>query len=331
MRYRCLFALLFVLNWGCRPTTENQHAQETMSGKLTAVVEKTIVLDSIPSGSGLAKVDQHLYIISDDSPYFFQLDLQYQLQQKIGIKNGPKSKEYRIPKKIKPDYESLATAQINGAPFLLAFGSGSLSPTRDSLLLINLADLKNPQTYDLTHLYYLIKGAANLPEAELNMEGSAIIGEDLFLFNRGQNVMIQTNWARLLLFLKGGPNILEPEFKIHRIALPQINGVNPGFSGACQLGQENKILFTASVENTKSWVEDGEILGSFIGILDVEKLTSDPLESAALLTDKNGRTVIEKVESIEFLKKESTGEIKALALTDDDQGGSKILEITIKR
>lgn len=330
MRYRLLFCFASVLLWGCQPANKPKNEQRKMPAQLTAFLEKAIALDSIPSGSGLAKVNHQLYLISDDSPYFFQLDLQSKLQQKIGIKKGEKSKVYRIPKKIKSDYESLATAQINGKPYLLAFGSGSLSPGRDSLLIINLADLTNSQTYALTAFYQLLKEAANLPDAELNIEGSAIIGEDLFLFNRGQNVVVQTNWGRLLLFLKGGPNIIEPKLHAYRIKLPEIQGISPGFSGACQLGNENKLLFTASVENTKSWVEDGDILGSFVGILNVEKLASEPLEGAALLTDKNGRPVIEKVESIEFLERTTNGKIKALALTDDDKGGSKILEITLE-
>ncbi|MFC5270853.1 DUF6929 family protein [Adhaeribacter terreus] len=329
-----LFAAITLAFLSCQSENKSRETKSaatatTASGKMKAIVEKAIELDSIPSGSGLVKTGENFYLISDDSPYFFRLDSKFNLLEKNAIPHYQKSQDYRIQKAIKPDYESAATGEMNGQEYLLAFGSGSKSPERDSLLLINLNDLKSPQTYSLKPLYDLIKQQANLPSAELNMEGSAIIGEELYLFNRGQNVLVQTNWPKTLLFLT--QKAAEPEIKTYRVRLPQINGIAPGFSGACRLGNDNKILFTASVENTKNWIEDGEILGSFIGILDVEKLAEDPLENVALLTNKNGEPVIEKVESVEFLQLENNGNLKALCLTDDDQGGSKVLEVTLRQ
>ena len=297
---------------------------------MKAIVGNARELDAIPSGSGLVKAGKYFYLISDDSPFFFKLDSGFNVIEKNAIPNHQKSTDYRIPKLNKPDYESASLGEINGEEYLLAFGSGSKSPERDSLLIVNLNDPKSAQTYSLRPFYDLIKTQANLTDEDINVEGSTIIGEDLFLFNRGKNVLIQTNWAKIIIFLKGGPNMLAPEIRNYRIKLPQIQGIDPGFSGACKLGNENKILFTASVENTKNWIEDGEILGSFVGILNVEKLASEPLENAVLLTGKNGTPVIEKVESIEFIKREANGNLKVLALTDDDKGGSKILEITLK-
>ncbi len=325
--YLVLFFLLLIT--GCNP--ESRKTETATPEKMKAIVENTRDLDSIPSGSGLVKVEEALFLITDDSPFFFKLDLEFNLLQKIAIKKGQKTTDYRIPKPIKPDYESASLAEINGEKFLLAFGSGSKSPERDSLLLLNLNDLQNPKHYSLRPFYDLFKKAANLTNEDINVEGSTIIGNDLFLFNRGHNVLVQTNWPKLVLFLKGGPNILAPEIKTYRIELPQIEGIDPGFSGASQLGTENKILVTASVENTKNWVEDGEILGSFVGIIDLEKLSSEPLENVTLLLDKNGKPVIEKVESIEFMNREDNGTIKVLALTDDDKGGSKILEVSLQQ
>lgn len=324
-----LLLLFLVLNFACK--TRNQTPEKTAPEKMEAIVENVRALDSIPSGSGLVKTGENFYLISDDSPYYFKLDSEFKILEKNAIPGLKKSTAYRIPKPEKPDYESACIGEINGEKYLLAFGSGSKSPERDSLLAINLNEPKNARTYSLRPFYELIKTEAKLTDADINVEGSAIIGEDLFLFNRGQNVLIQTNWAKIIIYLKGGPNTLEPEIKTYRLKLPQIKGIDPGISGACQLGKENKILFTASVENTKNWIEDGEILGSFIGILDVEKLASEPLENIALLTDKNSKPVIEKVESIEFLQRKTNGTIKVLCLTDDDKGGSKILEISLQK
>lgn len=328
---RKILCLLLVVFGACRPEPETQTTAEIAAINMKAQVENFRELDSIPSGSGLVKSGEDFYLISDDSPYFFKLDKSFNLLEKNAIQKGQKTTDYRISKNTKPDYECAALVEIKGEKYLIAFGSGSKSPERDQLLLVNLKDLKNGKTYSLKAFYDLVKTTANLADEDLNVEGCAIIGEDLFLFNRGKNVLIQTNWARIILFLKGGENTLQPEIKTYRIPLPQIKGIDPGFSGACQLGSENKILFTASVENTQNWVDDGEILGSMVGILNVETLAEKPLENVIILTDKTGAPVIEKVESIEFLQREKNGSIKVLALTDDDLGGSKILEITIQQ
>ena len=330
-----LFAAFSLPFLSCQPgnnSGENTAKQttRTSAGKMKAIVENIRELGSIPSGSGLVKTGENFYLISDDSPYFFKLNSDFQVLEKNAIPNHEKSQDYRIPKPVKPDYESACLGKINGEEYLLAFASGSKSPERDSLLVVNLSEPENGKTYSLRPFYNLIKAQAQLKDEDINVEGSAIIGEDLFLFNRGKNVLVQTNWAKIIIFLKGGPNMLAPEIKTYRIKLPQIKGIDPGFSGACQLGNENKILFTASVENTKNWIEDGEILGSFIGILNVEKLTEDPLENVTLLTEKSGAPVIEKVESIEFLRRETNGKISVLCLTDDDKGGSRILGISLQ-
>ncbi|MBK0403482.1 hypothetical protein I5M27_10835 [Adhaeribacter sp. BT258] len=332
-----LFAALTIAFSGCgsEEKSANKNAgnhrlktTQTASGKMKARVENTIALDSIPSGSGLVRSGENFHLISDDSPYFFKLDAAFNVLEKNAIPRHQKTLDFRIPKSSKPDYESACLGKMNGETYLLAFASGSKSPERDSLLVVNLNDVKNAKTYSLRPFYELIKTQANLTDEDINVEGSAMIGETLYLFNRGKNVLVQTNWPKTLAFLT--QKVAAPEIKTYRLKLPQIKGIDPGFSGACQLGNENKILFTASVENTKNWIEDGEILGSFIGIINVEKLTSQPLEKVALLTNKTGQTVIEKVESIEFLSREPDGTLKVFCLTDDDQGGSNILDINLQ-
>lgn len=332
MLYKILLALLLLPALSaCERTPKTAATQEKMTGNPQAIVEKIRVLDSIPSGSGLAKVGEEFYLVSDDSPYFFRLNGQYKLLQKIAIPGHEKSTAYRLPKPEKPDYESVAVGEWEGENYLFAFGSGSQSPQRDSLLLVNLKEPQNAKTYSLKLFYDLLKAQAQLPNAELNVEGSAIVGEDLFLFNRGQNVLIQSNWPQTVAFLTQKPGATPPDIKTYRLKLPRIKGIDPGFSGACRLGTADKIIFTASVENTRNWIEDGEILGSFIGILDIAKLAENPLESVALLTDKNGSPVVEKVESIEFLETGPDGDLRVIALTDDDKGGSKLLEIRLPK
>ncbi|KAA9331745.1 DUF6929 family protein [Adhaeribacter soli] len=323
----CFSSLLFS---GCKSANEKKAPEEKMSAKFTAIVQKETVLDSIPSGSGLVFYGEHAFIITDDSPYFFRLSRRFDQGQKFPISNTTGFTDFRIPKALKPDYESALIGEIAGKKCLVAFGSGSKSPERDSLLVVALDNLQNPKTYSLKPLYELIKTTAKLTNADMNVEASALAGEYLYLFNRGHNVLVQLNWRETIAFITEKPTGQNPQMKTYRLQLPNIQGVVPGLSGACQLGNENKLLFTASVENTQNWIADGEILGSFIGILNLDKLETEPVQAVALLTDSKGKAVIEKVESIEYAGTETDGTIRAFALTDDDKGGSKILEIRLR-
>src|SRR5688572_916211 len=120
---------------------------------MKAVVENVRALDSIPSGSGLVRTGENFYLISDDSPYYFKLGPEFEVLEKNAIPGLKKTTAYRIPKPEKPDYESACLSEINGEKYLLAFGSGSKSPERDSLLVISLNEPKNARKYSLRPLF----------------------------------------------------------------------------------------------------------------------------------------------------------------------------------
>ena len=327
-RFYLLLGLL-ILNFSCQTQKPDSPHRPTMQ-IYQALLEQETLLSDIPSGSGLVKTGESFFLITDDSPYFFRLSGQPPIVQKFRLNATVDTSYYRIPKLLKPDYESATTLNIGNTTYLAAFGSGSKSPERDSLLLINLHNPNQTVTYALTELYRRIQKENNLSEGNLNIEGAATIGDDLYLLNRGINLAIKINWPELYSSLRGKSVMQAVTIASYRVTLPKTQGFEPGLSGACRLPGSDKLLFCASIENTKSWIEDGEIMGSFIGILDTDRLSEAPLASFAPLTDAQGKPVIEKVESVEWLQQEKSGDLLLMALTDNDLGASKMLKVRLK-
>lgn len=296
--------------------------------QVKVTVEKTLSLDLLPSGSGLAVVDQNIYICGDDSPYLFQLSADYQISEKHLLLKAFVGTN-RIAKKNKPDFESMTVTEWQGQPSLLIFGSGSKSPERDWLVITPLQDPGKPQFYSLTNFYNAIAAAEGNGREALNIEGAVQVGQQLWLLNRGNNTIITISWNKFSDYLQEEVASGEPPFLLHHLILPEIDGKQARFSGACEIPGTKKILFTATVEDTDNWIDDGEILGSYIGMLDENSLQHETVQHSWLFADKEGNALKVKLESIDVLKLENKG-LKALAIADNDAGSTELMELQLK-
>jgi len=113
--------------------------QQNEKQLLTIQSEK--ILDSLPSGSGMIIKNNIAFIVSDDGTGIYQLNLSNFRQNKIPITGLPFD-EYREPKPVKHDFESICLANWNGIEYFIAFGSGSNSVSRDSMLIMNTSFLR---------------------------------------------------------------------------------------------------------------------------------------------------------------------------------------------
>ncbi len=113
-----------------------------------------------------------------------------------------------------------------------------------------------------------------------------------------------------------------PTPKIKQYHLPEINGIEAGFSGATRFIKKPAIIFTASVENTENAYDDGEILGSFIGMIDIE---NDKLSDSIQYTLIPALQEPLKIESVTVDGKSSQNHLKVILVTDSDGGKSKAL------
>lgn len=287
--------------------------------------EKSFSTSKIPSGSGIIKSNDKYYVIGDDSPYLFILDKNLNtIDQKelIDLKdlNGT-----RVKKSKKPDFE--AFEKINDQEFVI-FGSGSKLPERGIFIRILLENdiIQNIKKYDITTFYQELKKHPNFKDSELNIEAAAYQKGILYLFNRIKNIVISINYQDLLAYFEKQKPF--PEMVMTPFSLPKFNNIEGGFSGAICFEKENKILFTASYENTNNAYDDGEILGSILGIIVINDGKLNP--KITTCTIPNLETNL-KVESITIEEEISIQESKLVLITDDDLGNSIFINGVLKR
>ena len=295
---------------------------------------------AVPSASDVEVVDGIIYVVGDDSPYLYCLDADWNITRRVLLFEVEAYSGGRMAKAIKPDFEAMTAVRQNGVTQLLIFGSGSRSPQRDFCFVVDLANAANAEhlpvrQVSLATLYDELRGHAQVAGAgKLNIEGAATTREHVVLFQRGNitgnNVALYYPTEAFMAYLADNTRPA-PVPEIYRYTLPSINGVRAGFSGACLLPDDEHILFAAAVENTTNEIDDGETLGSFLGVIPaLGQAGGDAQPLYALLTqDADGQTYRGKIESVAVLSSSAPDHLSVLAATDDDQGGSEILQIEI--
>ena len=290
-------------------------------------IEKIFITSELSSGSGLAIADDMIWMVGDDVGYV--------VKSTVGdtdfcrIKLYENASEKRMEKPEKHDLEACIIGKIDQEQLLFVFGSGGISPHREMVFALNLENTDKRFKWSTKTLYSAIRNKKGLKENELNIEGAALAGDKLVLFNRGKNFIILMKWNQFVEYLLQEDAHNLPPFNIIDVELPVVNDIQIGFSGACAIN-ENELLFTSSREETNDFITDGAIRGSYIGILKLESETTVKLVTLTPFINKNGETIIDKLEAIEALNI-SGNKISAIAVADNDDGTSKLFYLTINR
>ena len=241
-------------------------------------------ISGIGSASGIVFANQSLYIISDNSGFLYQYDLKEDTLLKHQLTENPSE---NIPKKQKPDFEAIT---LKGNDLHL-FGSGS-TQNRNKNSVFNIKTQK-VQENDFSETYQNIKNTIPISDDELNIEGALFYNEKLYLFQRGNGATA-----------KNGIIIINDNIKRHtelvEVRLPKIKHVEATFTDAILV--DNKIYFLAAAEDTLSTYDDGEVLGSIIGCMDIETFNIDFTLQISDSHKMEGVTLFENSNSkIEFL------------------------------
>ncbi len=280
-------------------------------------------LKNVPSASGITKVGNSFYVVGDNSPMLFKLNNRYQIEEEIRL--IPDS-EPIMPKKIKEDFEAIETIVWNNQKQILVFGSGSKSPQRDVLYRYFLDNTTRFEKHNLTEFYNHLIDKTILDKKSINIEGVAVSGNQMILLNRDKNLVMVFELDDFMNYITKGGALPNP--KTFQIKLPKLKEMQAEFSGAVFLPNEQKICFTASVENKDNTIDDGAIFGSYVGILDLSKLANN-YEPTCILIKQNGETPKIKVESVEVLKYSKKQSATLVLVTDSDGGISEVLEAEI--
>ena len=212
----------------------------------------------IGSASGLVYKDNALWIIGDNSGFLYEYHIDTKDLNRHPLIENPTE---NILKKDKPDFEAISAFGED----LYIFGSGS-TEKRNKMIQVNATDKKIIATTDLSDLYVVMQSFGKIKPEDFNLEGAIYDGKSWYLLNRGNG-----SSNKNALFTIEGENLTN-QFAIlsNDYKLPKIKGVRTSFTDAILV--ENTIYFLATAENTKSTYEDGEVLGSIIGSIDLKTM-----------------------------------------------------------
>ena len=242
----------------------------------------------IGSASGLICKDNSLLIICDNSGFLYE----YQMDSK-NLKRHPllENPIENTLKKDKADFEAIT--QFGDSIYI--FGSGS-TEKRNKMIQVNATDKKIIATNDLSDLYAVMQNFGDIKPEDFNLEGAIYNGESWFLLNRGNG-----SSHKNVIFTIEGKNLTN-DFTIlsNDYKLPKIKGVRSSFTDGIIVG--DSIYFLATAEDTESTYDDGEVLGSFIGSINLKTMKIDFTQKISSSHKFEGLTLFtNSKEKIEFL------------------------------
>ncbi|HRL70065.1 MAG TPA: hypothetical protein PLT79_00030 [Flavobacterium sp.] len=242
----------------------------------------------IGSASGLICKDNSLLIIGDNSGFLYE----YQMDSK-NLKRHPllENPIENTLKKDKADFEAIT--QFGDSIYI--FGSGS-TEKRNKMIQVNATDKKIIATNDLSDLYAVMQNFGDIKPEDFNLEGAIYNGESWFLLNRGNG-----SSHKNVIFTIEGKNLTN-DFTIlsNDYKLPKIKGVRSSFTDGIIVG--DSIYFLATAEDTESTYDDGEVLGSFIGSINLKTMKIDFTQKISSSHKFEGLTLFtNSKEKIEFL------------------------------
>lgn len=269
---------------------------------MTSSLQVFATIKGISAASGLFLKGNLLYLIADNSNYLYEYDISEQQLNKIPLlANLPKFEN--ITKADKPDFEVVCAFENS----LYILGSGS-TPKRNRMFEYHL-DTKKVIEHDLLPLYTAMKKAHAIDDDNLNIEGAIFTGHQWFLFNRGNGSAMKNG----IFSVKGADLANAKSADFTSIALQETNEPIASFTDA--ILYQKQIYFMAAAENTTSTYNDGKILGSYIGSLDLATLKLNCIKKIA---------EHQKFEGITFLGKKGA-QLEFLSCEDSDTEASNTI------
>ncbi|RZL89530.1 MAG: hypothetical protein EOP82_19185 [Variovorax sp.] len=309
-------------------------ACSSYAADIDILIAGPVVNKRLPSGSGMTWHAERYFVVGDDSPYLFTLDRKFAITDRSVLQEYPVQRNGRIAKDIKPDYEAMAIVVWNGAAWNLILGSGSKKKTRESGLLVSTDGKSASHARDMAVLYRDFAALAALKAGqEVNIEAVAVTQEEAYFFNRGnagRNILFKVALGDLMAYMTGKADKIA-DIRLHEARLPRLKGTEAGFSGADYWPELDSLVYSASVEGADNAYDDGEVLGSYLGLIPLSTLkdgaTLDLTRSAKRLS-KSGVPIKTKVESVALRHTERRRATAAL-VSDNDNGSSEFFDVVL--
>ena len=295
----------------------------------------------VRAGSALGAWRGHLAVVQDDASFLAIIDTERGVVDGVAFPGEPPRQfdDARRNKKDKLDLEAVFVTGDGG--LLVALGSGS-SPLRERVLVVKGPATASPRLtiVHVPELYAKLRADRAFSGSELNVEGAALLGDDVVLFQRG-------NGAPLL---EGGSSItpVDATARVGLAALlahlrgagppPPLRDVTPWDLGALEgSGRAARLTFTdgavhpggvlaflACAEDSPDATRDGPVSAVAIGCLDEATSTC----TLGPILDERGSPLLDKAEGLAL---DPDDPKRAFIVTDrdDPQAPSELLELRL--
>jgi hypothetical protein len=256
------------------------------------------------AGSGLIKAADGLWAVGDDLHHLIHIPWNDEVASGHRMFSGDLPEDFKERKKLKPDTEAFFEITRRGQEAVwLAMPSGS-KPNRVKGAVIRKSEKLDIRERDFTPLYEAL--SAQIPG--LNIEGATILNDDLVFFQRGNgeaglNALVFVSLADFIAGFRSG-QLAGSAFRVQRVELGEWQGAAITFTDG--FAHDGKLIFSAAAERTNSTYEDGEVVGSVIGIWD------------GRAARELGRVRDVKIEGL-ALDKATENEMTCFAITDADE------------
>ena len=267
----------------------------TLAADLRVTVERTIplwyrdgaapALDRpafVRAGSGVTWWGGRLAVVQDDTAFVALVDPVTGLAEGVPLPMPDGVRQFGVDrgnKRHKPDLEAVLTLPDGR---LLAFGSGS-TEARERLLVLGADRL--PRWIEAAPLYRALRAERAFAGSELNVEGAALQGDRVRLFQRGNgavvdgvqpiNSTVDLSLPELLAAMdrwSSAPGAaVSPALQaITPYALGTLEGVPLSFTDATawSASHPGRVAWLAAAEDSPDTYRDGVCVGSALGFID---------------------------------------------------------------
>ena len=217
----------------------------------------------VRAGSGLAHAGGRLVVIQDDTAFI--ATVAGDAVAAIPLPRGPGGRRrFEVAfgnKHDKLDLESCVA--VDGAVW--AFGSGS-STARERIVVVGG---ERAVVIDAAPLYRRLREQL---DGDINIEGAAVVRDELWLFHRGNTgprdrgpATVRLDRVEVASWL-GGRAALPEVRGSTRFDLGAIDGVRYGFTDAVAVA--DRVFYLAAAEASQDAIADGPVLGCMLGVID---------------------------------------------------------------
>ncbi len=280
----------------------------------------------VRAASGVVVVDDALLVIQDDASFIAVVKPAGPGARSIPLPAGPggrrRFEEALGNKRDKLDLEACVRIERQ----VLAFGSGSL-PQRERVVVIEVdGGAEALRVVDGAMLYAGLREAWGLSPDAINVEGVAIVKGFLRFFQRGNApgafaATCDVELRPLATWLDGGASEPPRPVRPRRYELGEIEGARYGFTDA--QGLRDTAVFLASAERSPNTVDDGEVVGSCVGVMRRDDVRLAPL------VDRAGEALRVKAEGI-ALDPRRKGIAFVVLDADDPDRPSELCEVRLE-